>query len=321
MSRLLSLLACAARAEHTFDIRSDKFYVDGTPTIIVSGSIHYSRVHPKLWPDRLARARAMGLNSITTYVPWNFHEPIRGEYDFMSPWRDLAGFIKLAGQHGLFVILRGGPYMCGEWEFGGLPAWLLANGTLPLRTFAQPYISHVDAYWSRLMPVVAPLLFHRGGPVIMFQVENEYGSYGDTSSSASDRRYMEHLIATARAGLGAEALLFTTDGGDAIAMLRGSIAGPSVLTVGDGCGDPAATWAAQKKFNPSGGSPFLCAELYPGWLTHWGEPAANISSAKVVAQLEEVLSTADGWGSASLYMVHGGTRYATLAPHPPADWL
>ena len=301
-------------ASPTFGVASDRFVINGTlPLALASGSIHYSRVHPAQWSDRLARARALGVNAVTTYVPWNFHEATPGAYDFTSESRDLARFIRLAGAHGLFVVLRGGPYMCGEWEFGGLPAWLLRNGTIKLRTYAQPYLSYVDRYWARLLPVVAPLLFHNGGPLVMFQVENEYGSYGDVSSHPADKRYIEHLVATARATLGDAALLFTTDGGDAGYMRRGSLPGGSVLTVGDGCGNPAATWAAQKAFNPAGGSPFLCAELYPGWLTHWGEAMANTSSASAASHLDAVLSAAKGWGSASLYMAHGGTSFGWSA--------
>ena len=144
------------------------------------------------------------------YVPWNWHEPTPGTYDFTSEWRDLAGFIRRAGDLGLFVILRGGPYMCGEWEFGGFPAWLLANGTLSLRTFAQPYMSLVERYWAALLPVVRPLMFHNGGNVLMFQVENKFGSYGDVSKNPSDQQYIERLVAVARAALGEEAVLFTT---------------------------------------------------------------------------------------------------------------
>lgn len=298
----------------SFGIHNNKFIINGTqPTKLASGSIHYSRVHPGLWDDRLGRMRAMGLNSITTYVPWNFHEAEEGHYDFSSPWRDLARFVRLAGQHGLFVIMRGGPYMCGEWEFGGLPAWLLQNGTIHLRTDAQPYMSRVDRYYTALLTVVKPLLYENGGPVIMFQVENEYGSYGNVADEPSDRRYMVHLIKRARGMLGPRVVLFTTDGASSAYMSRGSINGSSVTTMGDGCSDPAASWEVEKNFNPAGGSPFLCAELYPGWLTHWGEKMANTSSALAATHLDAVLAVNGGWGSASLYMAHGGTSFGWWA--------
>ena len=312
---LIALAVTSTSAVSSFGVANDRFVINGTsPISLRSGSVHYSRIHPALWEDRLKRVRAMGLNAITTYVPWNFHEPEPGAFDFTSAWRDLSTFLRLAQKTGLLVVLRAGPYMCGEWEFGGLPSWLLANGTIKLRTYSQPYISHVERYWQRLLgPVVKPLMFANGGPVVMVQVENEFGSYGDTSKEPADKRYIEHLVDLARAALGPSALLFTTDGGNAGYMSRGSLSGGTVLTVGDGCTNPASTWAAQKQFNPPGHSPFLCSELYPGWLTHWGEKMANTSTSAAAKHLDAVLSAAGGSGSVSLYMAHGGTSFGWSA--------
>jgi beta-galactosidase len=312
--QLIFLPGLCATPLPSFGVANDRFVINGTqPVSLRAGSIHYSRVHPELWDDRLSRLRALGLNAVTTYVPWNFHEAEPGAFDFSSPARDLPRFLRLAQRHRLHVLLRAGPYMCGEWDFGGLPSWLLSNGTLKLRTHAEPYLSHVDRYWRRLLAVARPLLFEHGGPVAMVQVENEYGSYGDVSLHSSDEAYMRHLVSLARESLGPNVLLFTTDGGSADYMRRGSLPGDAVLTVGDGCSDPASTWAAQKGFNPPGASPFLCAELYPGWLTHWGEPMANTSAASAASSLDAVLSAAGGSGSASLYMAHGGTSFGWWA--------
>ena len=195
--------------------------------------------------------------------------------------------------------------MCGEWEFGGLPAWILENGTIALRTYAFPYISHVESWWKELLPKLQPLLYSRGGPVVMVQVENEFGSYGDVSTRPADKQYLEHLIAIARAYLN-DTILFTTDGGDTGYMSRGSLKGGDVYTVGDGCGNPQTCWDAQKAFNPPGMSPNMCSEFYTGWLTHWGEAMANTSAAGVASSLEAILSTN---GSVSLYMAHGGTNF------------
>ena len=317
MTTALLLLGAAsgATAVPTFAVKNDRFEMDGKPISLLSGSIHYSRIHPDLWADRLSRVRALGLNSITTYVPWNFHEEQPGVFDFHSDWRNLTRFIELAQRAGLLVLLRPGPYMCGEWDFGGLPAWLLANGTTRLRTFAEPYISRVGRFWSVLLPLVEPLLYEHGGPIIMVQMENEYGSYGDVTQHPSDRRYMEHLVSLARESLGPRVLLYTTDGGSMDYMRRGSLQGGAVLTVGDGCDhpDPNDTWAAQKTFNPPGGSPFLCSELYPGWLTHWGERMANTSTTKAANHLAAALDVGGGVGSANLYMVHGGTSFGWWA--------
>ena len=237
----------------SFTIANDRFVINGsTPVSMFAGEIHYSRVHPDLWDDRLARLRAMGLNAIQTYVPWNFHETTEGVFDFgdVEPSRNLPEFLRIAQQHGLMVNVRAGPYMCGEWEFGGLPAWLLRNGTIALRTYAQPYISFVDRYWARLLAEIKPLLFANGGPVVMVQCENEFGSYGDVSTNPLDKQYIEHLVEFAGNALGGadQVVLYTTDGGNTGFMERGSLKGDAVFTTGDGCGgNPAAVWAAQKQ--------------------------------------------------------------------------
>ena len=293
-------------AQPSFVIANDAFVRDGVPMQIAAGEIHYSRVPVEYWADRLQRLRAMGLNSIQTYVPWNWHVAKRGKPDF-SGNRNLSHFITLAQEADLLVVVRAGPYMCGEWEFGGLPAWLFENGTTPIRTDAEPYMSLALEYWNdQLMPQIAPLLYSKGGPVVMVQVENEYGSYGDVSSHSTDHSYMTKLIASARTALGPDIVLMTTDGGSVGYMTRGSIKGASVYTVGDGCGNPQACADAQKQFNAPGMSPFMCSECYTGWLTHWGEGGANTSSSAghVAAILAHPLN-----GSISLYMGHGGTNF------------
>jgi len=216
------------------------------------------------------RMKALGLNTVMTYVPWNWHQPTREEIDFTSPDRDLGTFLKLAQKYDFMVILRAGPYICGEWEFGGLPAWILENGTIPLRTDAEPYMSLATSWWKdSLFPYVKPYLVDNGGPIVMVQVENEYGSFGDVSNVDSDRSYLEKLIQIAIESLGQQALLFTTDGGSESFMTRGSLKGSQVYTVGDGCGNISTCIDAQKAFNPPGKSPFFCSECYTGWLTHW----------------------------------------------------
>jgi hypothetical protein len=195
--------------------------------------------------------------------------------------------------------------MCGEWEFGGLPAFIFQNGSIPIRTYSQPYISYVDAYWAQLLPILKTHLYSNGGNVVMVQCENEYGSYGDVSKHPTDRQYMEHLISSARTALGEAVILFTTDGGNEGYMSRGSIKGSSVYTVGDGCGNPQTCVDAQRSFNAPGQSPFMCSECYTGWLTHWGEGGANTSSS--APHVDEILGKFGG--SVSLYMGHGGTNF------------
>ena len=212
-----------------FRIENDTFFLDNERTILKSGSLHYARVVPEYWEDRMMRMKALGLNTVMTYVPWNWHETKRGEIDFESPDRDLGRFLSLAEKLELMVILRAGPYICGEWEFGGLPSWILQNGTIQLRTDAEPYISLVTTWLEEsLYPFVKPYLIDYGGPIVMVQVENEYGSFGDVSTSDSDRSYLEKLVQLANESLGENTLLFTTDGGSEGFMQRGSLKGSAV---------------------------------------------------------------------------------------------
>ena len=168
-----------------FEIR-DNFYLDGKPFRVISGSIHYFRVVPEYWRDRLEKLKAMGCNTVETYIAWNVHEPGKGVFDF-DGGHDLVKFVRTAQELGLYVILRPSPYICAEWEFGGLPAWLLQEDGMRLRACHDSFLGHVREYYDRLFPLITPLQITQGGPVIMMQVENEYGYYGD------DTRYMETM--------------------------------------------------------------------------------------------------------------------------------
>ena len=193
---------------HTFEIK-DQFYLDGNPFRIISGGMHYFRVLPEYWEDRLLKLKALGCNTVETVVPWNLHEPKKGEFDFtgekLHGLTDLVGYVKLAQKLGLWVILRPSPYICAEWEFGGFPAWLLADGDMALRTSDERYLRHVRDYYKVLMPYLAPLQITQGGPVLMMQVENEYGTFGN------DKKYIKALRDMMREG-GIDVPLFQSDG-------------------------------------------------------------------------------------------------------------
>jgi len=266
---------------------------------IRSAEIHYARVPRAYWKDRLQRLAAMGMNAIATYVPWNWHEETEGNFNFHDN-HDVAAFIQTAQDVGLMVLLRAGPYICGEWEFGGFPAWLLTKN-VTLRTNEPNYISQVDLYWAQLLTQVKPLLYSNGGPIVMFQVENEYGSYGNVAGRDSDKQYIEHLVDFANDHFGkGSVVLYTTDGGNTAHMNKGSLPGDSILTVGDG------GWAcdAQKEFNPEGLNACMNSETYTGWLTHWGEGIANRSAS----DLGTGKQVAQG-RSFNLYMGHGGSNF------------
>ena len=160
----------------TYD--KERFYMDGEPYTILSGAMHYFRIPREYWADRLLKLRECGFNTVETYTCWNLHEMREGEFDF-SGNLDIAAYIECAQSLGLNVILRPGPYICAEWEFGGFPAWLLTYEKMPLRCYDELFISKVERYYNELLGRVRPYLASNGGSVIMIQVENEYGSYGD----------------------------------------------------------------------------------------------------------------------------------------------
>src|SRR5918993_5972417 len=188
---------------HTFTTHGRDFLLDGLPFRIFSGELHYFRVPREYWRDRLLKARAMGLNTVCTYMPWNLHEPRPGTFDFAG-MLDVAAFLRLAQELGLWAILRPGPYICAEWDFGGLPAWLLANDNLRIRCADAAFVAPATRYLERVSRELAPLACTRGGPVIMVQVENEYGSYGN------DKAYLRALRDMLARGW-PDVLLFTSD--------------------------------------------------------------------------------------------------------------
>ncbi|CAD5317053.1 unnamed protein product [Arabidopsis thaliana] len=285
-----------------FYIKDDNFWKDGNRFQIIGGDLHYFRVLPEYWEDRLLRAKALGLNTIQVYVPWNLHEPKPGKMVFEGIG-DLVSFLKLCEKLDFLVMLRAGPYICGEWDLGGFPAWLLAvKPRLQLRTSDPVYLKLVERWWDVLLPKVFPLLYSNGGPVIMVQIENEYGSYGN------DKAYLRKLVSMARGHLGDDIIVYTTDGGTKETLDKGTVPVDDVysavdFSTGD---DPWPIFELQKKFNAPGRSPPLSSEFYTGWLTHWGEKIAKTDAEFTAASLEKILSRN---GSAVLYMVHGGTNF------------
>lgn len=189
-------------------VSKEDFVIKGKHTMIMSGAIHYFRVVPDYWHDRLLKLKAMGLNTVETYIPWNMHEPIPGEYEF-SGMLDLRHFIKLAHKLDLHVIIRPGPYICAEWDLGGLPAWLLHDPKMKLRSTHPPFLAAVERYFDRLFPILIPLQVSYGGPIIAFQVENEYTSF------ANDSVYMQSIHDMMRKR-GVVELLVTSDGGEGL---------------------------------------------------------------------------------------------------------
>lgn len=276
-------------------VAADSFLRDGRPHRIVSAAIHYFRIRPELWRDRLLRVRAMGVNTVETYVAWNVHEPEPGHFDFDGP-QDVAAFIAIAADLGLDVIVRPGPFICAEWEFGGLPGWLLADPLLRPRRNEPRYLAAVDAWFDVLLPVLAPLQAGRGGPVVALQVENEYGSY------ANETAHLEYL----RQGLlrrgATDCLLFTADGAGDGFQLGGGL--PGVLSSATFGSRPEAALATLRRHQPDG--PLFCSEYWHGWFDHWGEPH-HTRDAEEAAQVLDTLLAAGA--SVNIYMGHGGTNF------------
>ncbi|TDH16292.1 hypothetical protein EPR50_G00018010 [Perca flavescens] len=297
---LLLLFGQTLGAPRSFsvDYQNNCFRRDGQEFRYISGSIHYSRIPRVYWKDRLLKMYMAGLNAIQTYIPWNYHEESPGRYNFGGD-RDVEYFLKLAQDIGLVVILRPGPYICGEWDMGGLPAWLLNKKDIVLRSSDSDYIAAVDKWMGKLLPMMKPYLYQNGGPIITVQVENEYGSY-----FACDYNYMRHLSKLFRSHLGEEVVLFTTDGAGLSYLKCGSIQGLyATVDFGPG-GNVTAAFAAQRHIEPHG--PLVNSEFYTGWLDHWGERHSVVSSAIVAKSLNEMLAVG---ANVNLYMFIGGTNF------------
>lgn len=279
-----------------FMVGDTDFLLDGRPVRLLSGALHYFRVREEQWAHRLGLLRAMGLNCVETYVPWNLHEPAPGRY------RDtevLGRFLDAVREAGLWAIVRPGPYICAEWENGGLPYWLTGELGARVRTRDERYLEHLDRWLRQLLPEVVPRQIDRGGPVLMVQVENEYGSYG------SDQVYLRHVADLLRAE-GVAVPLCTSDGPEDHMLSGGSV--PGVLaTVNFGSG-AAAAFETLRRHRPAG--PLMCMEFWCGWFDRWGGEHVVRDAGDAARALREILECG---ASVNVYMAHGGTNFAGWA--------
>ncbi|KJL47049.1 Beta-galactosidase precursor [Microbacterium hydrocarbonoxydans] len=277
----------------SFSIGDTEFLRDGRPHRVLAGAIHYFRVHPDQWQDRIRKARLMGLNTIETYVAWNAHEPRRGEWD-ATGWNDLGRFLDLVAAEGMDAIVRPGPYICAEWHNGGLPVWLTGDGR-ELRSSDPSYLVDVSAYLRRVYEIVAPRQIDRGGPVVLVQIENEYGAYG------SDKDYLRTLVAVTR-DAGITVPLTTVDQPTDQMLADGSL--PELHKTGSFGSRSTERLATLRRHQPTG--PLMCSEFWDGWFDWWGGVHHTTDTAAAASDLDDLLATG---ASVSIYMFHGGTNF------------
>lgn len=283
---------------HRFELSKNDFLLDGKPFQIISGEIHPARIPREYWRHRIQMVKAMGCNTIAAYIFWNYHETVEGKFDYSSENRDIAAFIKICQEEKMWVLLRPGPYVCAEWDFGGLPTYLLKYPDIKIRCLDERYMKATERYIRSLAAVVKPLQCVNGGPILMVQVENEYGSYGN------DKKYLEALRQLWISN-GIKVPFYTADGATAYMLEAGHLKGTAVgLDSGSGDND----FEQAKKSDPD--APAFSSETYPGWLTHWGEKWARPDTNDLKKEVAYLLTNKKSF---NFYVIHGGTNFGFTA--------
>lgn len=288
---LLGTACLQAQTKHTFQLADSVFLLDGKPFQMISGEMHCARIPRQYWRDRMRKAKAMGLNTIGTYVFWNAHEPTPGHFDFTGD-NDIAGFVRMAKEEGLWVVMRPSPYVCAEWEFGGYPWWLLKDTSIKVRGQDPRFITAYRRYMQQLARQLVPLQITHGGNILMVQIENEYGGYGD------DKAYLD-LNRKIFREVGFDGVLFTCD--PAKYLERGYL--PGYLPAVNGVEDPKEIKRLVNQYH-KGKGPYYMAEWYPGWFDVWGKPHEHRRPEAEAAKLDRILAAGI---SINMYMFHGGT--------------
>ncbi len=279
-------------------IKNQKFYLNDVEFKIYSGAIHYFRSLPMQWEDRLLKLKAAGFNTVETYVCWNLHEPHPGEFCFFDRL-DLVKFLKLAQKIGLYAIVRPGPYICAEWDMGGLPAWLLQDKNMRIRAMHQPFLKCVERYYTKLFSLIADQQITRGGNIIAMQIENEYGHYG------SDKEYLTY-VKELMLNKGCEVFLFTSDGNNEISLNGGTL--PEVYKTINFGSHAKESLAILDKFANT--KPPMCMEFWVGWFDWWGKKHHTRKPESVLAEIDAFLEADANF---NIYMFHGGTNFGFTA--------
>lgn len=284
-----------------FQVKED-FILNGEKFKILSGAIHYFRIHEDGWYNSLYNLKALGFNTVETYVPWNLHEKNKGEFDFEGIL-DIEKFLKIAKDLGLYAIVRPSPFICAEWEFGGLPAWLLNENNIRIRSCCDKFLKLVENYYKVLLPKLAHLQLDRGGNILMFQVENEYGSYGE------DKEYLIKLMQIMK-NQGLTMPFFTSDGPWEATLESGSLINENILVTGNFGSKAGYNFKNMKKFFDKYNKkwPLMCMEFWDGWFNRYNEPIIKRDPDELAEALKEAIEM----GSVNLYMFHGGTNFGFM---------
>ncbi len=278
----------------TLTYKDEQFFMDGELFVVISGAMHYFRIPQEYWYDRLLKLKECGFNTVETYTCWNLHEPEEGCFDF-SGMLDIEKYISVARELGLYVILRPGPYICAEWEFGGFPAWLLKYKDMAFRCNDTEYLAKVRRYYKELLSRVRKHFASNGGNIIMLQIENEYGSYGN------DKEYLKEILNIYKES-DVECLFFTSDG-PCYSMLNGGTL-PGVLSVANFGSKPSEQFKVLQEYRPN--QPLMCGEYWDGWFDRWGDKHHQRSADEIVEDFRTFMD--NGW-SVNMYMFHGGTNF------------
>ena len=304
---LLSLMAAllvatpsfAQKAKGTFEAGNGTFLLNGKPFVVKAAEIHYPRIPKPYWEHRIKMCKALGMNTVCIYIFWNIHEQREGEFDFTGNC-DVAEFCRLAQKNGMYVIVRPGPYVCAEWEMGGLPWWLLKKKDIRLRERDPYFMERVKMFEQKVGEQLAGLTIQNGGPIIMVQVENEYGSYGE------DKPYVSEIRDCLRGIYGKELALFQCDWSSNFEK-NGLDDLTWTMNFGTGA-NINDQFRRLGELRPN--APKMCSEFWSGWFDKWGARHETRPAKDMVDGMDEMLSKGISF---SLYMTHGGTSFGHWA--------
>ncbi|MDR1865694.1 MAG: beta-galactosidase [Bacteroidales bacterium] len=297
---VLSGISCNKKtAPETFEVGNQTFLLNGAPFMIKAAEIHYPRIPKEYWEHRIEMCKALGMNTVCLYLFWNIHEPAEGQFDFTGN-NDVATFCRLAQRHGMYVILRPGPYVCAEWEMGGLPWWLLKKQDIQLRTQDPYFMERVRLFMAEVGKQLGDLQLAKGGNILMVQVENEYGAYG------IDKPYIAAIRDMVKASGFDQSTLFQCDWNS---NFENNALDDLLWTLNFGTGaNIDEQFKRLKELRPE--TPLMCSEFWSGWFDHWGAKHETRSAEELVAGMKEM---SDKNISFSLYMTHGGTSFGHWA--------